>query len=203
MICIKTFCSKKNIKINTSLFSQLRHFAQMPVRWVSVAGRYLLRWLLCQMGNGANKATWRLRRSCYTITVGRKGEVRLFPGAWLSRRGWERLCSEVCSQGQDAGVAKRWGSPPTDSRPGAASPFQACCGSVPAVFLGHHCCCSRFHPCRWLKPSKCHTAAVSPVTPPFQVMAAFGMQQAVGKRGNRTKNGPFVPKSPLCEVPQI
>lgn len=150
----------------------------MPVRWVSAAGRYLLRGLLCQLGNGANKATWRLPGSCYTITVGRKGEARLFPAAWLSRRGWERLCSEVCSQGQDAGVAKGWGSPPTDSRPAAASPFQACCESVPAVFLGRLSCLGCFHPSRWLKPSKNHTAAVPPVTLPFQVMAACMTSQS-------------------------
>jgi len=113
----------------------------MPVRRVSAAGRYLLRGLLCQLGNGANKATWRLSGSCYTITVGRKGEARLLPAAWLSRRGWERLCFGVCSQGQDAGVAKGWGSPPTDSRPGATLPFQACCESAPAVFLS----CPRCH----------------------------------------------------------
>lgn len=41
----------------------------MPVRWVSATGRYLLRGLLCQLGNAANKATWRLRGSRYMITV--------------------------------------------------------------------------------------------------------------------------------------
>lgn len=172
MIRIKTFCSKKKKKINTSLCSQLRHFVQMPVRWVSAAGRYLLRGLLCQLGNGANKGTWRLPGFCYTITIGRKGEEGLFSAACLSRRGWERLCSEVCSQGRDAGIAKGWGSPPTDSGPRAASPFQARCESVPDVFLGRCHCHGRFHPSGWLKPSKRPRAAVPRVTLPFWVMAA-------------------------------
>lgn len=150
----------------------------MPVRWVSAAGSFLLRGLLCQLGNGANKATWRLPGSDCTITVGRKGEARLFPAVWLSRRGWECLCSEVHSQGQDAGVAKGWGSPPTDSKPGASSPFQACYEPAPAVFLSHHRCHGCFHPSWWLKPSKRRTAAVPPVTSPFQVMAACTTGQA-------------------------
>lgn len=107
MILIKTFCSKKKKKeINTSLFSQLRHFAQMSFRWINAAGRCLLRGLLCHLGNRANTATWRLPGSCYKLRVSRKAAARLLPAAWLRPRGWERLCSKVHSQGQDAGVAK-------------------------------------------------------------------------------------------------
>lgn len=127
------FLKKKKKKINTSLFSQLRHFAQLPDSWVSAADRYPCRGPRCQQGNGANKATWRLSTCCYAITVGRNGAARVFPAAWPSRWGWERLCSEVCSQGQEAGVAKGWGRPPTDSRPGPASPPRACSESAPVM----------------------------------------------------------------------
>lgn len=68
-----------------------------------------------------------------------------------------------------------WGRPPTDSWPGAASPRQACCTSVPAVFLG--CCHSHFHPNGWLKPSKHRMVTVPPVTSPFQVMAVCTVSQ--------------------------
>lgn len=134
-------------------------------------------------GKGAQWSHLEITKFSLYSNSGRKGEARLFLAAWLSRRAWECLCSELYSQGQDAGAAKVWGSPPTDSRPGAGAPFQACCESVPAVFLGCCHCRGRFPRSRWLKLSKCHTTAVPPVTPPFQGMAAHTTgQPSSGKK---------------------
>lgn len=69
---------KKKRKKNTSVLSQWRHSAQMPIRWVSAAGRYLPRGLLCQWGKGPGEATWRLPSSCCTATVAEREKLICF-----------------------------------------------------------------------------------------------------------------------------
>lgn len=105
------------------------------------------------VGKGAQWSHLEITRFLLFSNSGRKGEAHLFLAAWLSCRAWECLCSELYSQGQDAGAAKGWGSPPTNSRPGAGVPFQACCESIPAVFLGCCHCHGCFLQSRWLKLS--------------------------------------------------
>lgn len=175
----------------------------MPVRWVNAAGRCLLRARLCQLGNGANKATWRLPGSCSTIRVSRKGEARLLPAAWLRPRGWECLCSEVRSQGQDAGAAK--GGAGHLQTPGLGLPLlaklpahqsQLCSSVAVAVTV------VSTQTGGWSPPTTVRSLYHQSHHPFRWWLLAQPVNQVVVKRDNRAKNEVFVYKNPLCEALQ-